>query len=180
MESVLIKNAIAGDSEALSLLINKYKNIAYNLATSIVKDKESAKDITQDSFLKVLENIYRFNNESKFSTWLYRIVYNESIQYIKKNQKASITDIDIESAKIENYTEEILTSEDQYLDLDLYQAIERLDENERNIILLFYLAEKSLKEINTITGLSISNVKVILHRSRKKLYENLKLKYERI
>jgi len=178
MESVLIKNAIAGDYEALSLLINKYRNIAYNLAISIVKDKESAKDITQDSFLKVLENITRFNNESKFSTWLYRIVYNESLQYIKKIQKISITDI--ESAKIENYSDGILPTEDQNLDLYLYQAIERLDENERNVILLFYLAEKSLREINTITGLSISNIKVILHRSRKKLYENLKLEYGRI
>lgn len=178
MESVLIKNAIAGDSEALSLLINKYKNIAYNLATSIVKDKESAKDITQDSFLKVLENISRFKNESKFSTWLYRIVYNESLQYLKKSQKVSITDI--ESSIIENYSDEILTTENRYQDLDLYQAIERLNENERNIILLFYLAEKSLREINTITGLSIPNIKVILHRSRKKLYENLKLEYGRI
>jgi RNA polymerase sigma-70 factor (ECF subfamily) len=178
MESVLVKNAIAGDYEALSILINKYKDIAYNLAVSIVKDKESAKDITQDSFLKVLENITRFNNESKFSTWLYRIVYNESLQYIKKIQKISITDI--ASAKIENYSDEILTTEDQNPDLNLYQAIERLDENERNIILLFYLAEKSIREINTITGLSIHNIKVILHRSRKKLYENLKLEYGRI
>jgi len=62
MDSVLVKKAIAGDSEALSTLIDKYKDNAYNLAISIVKDKESAKDITQDSFLKVLENINRFKN----------------------------------------------------------------------------------------------------------------------
>jgi RNA polymerase sigma-70 factor (ECF subfamily) len=178
MDSVLVKKAIAGDSEALSTLIDKYKDNAYNLAISIVKDKESAKDITQDSFLKVLENINRFKNESKFSTWLYRIVYNESLQYIKKIQKVSMTDI--ESAKIENYSDGILTTEDRYLDLDMYQAIEKLDKNERNIILLFYLAEKSIREINIITGLSFPNIKVILHRSRKKLYENLKLEYERI
>ena len=178
MDSVLVKKAIAGDSEALSTLIDKYKDNAYNLAISIVKDKESAKDITQDSFLKVLENINRYKNESKFSTWLYRIVYNESLQYIKKIQKVSMTDI--ESAKIENYSDGILTTEDRYLDLDMYQAIEKLDKNERNIILLFYLAEKSIREINIITGLSFPNIKVILHRSRKKLYENLKLEYERI
>jgi len=87
---------------------------------------------------------------------------------------------DIESAKIENYSDGILTTEDRYLDLDMYQAIEKLDKNERNIILLFYLAEKSIREINIITGLSFPNIKVILHRSRKKLYENLKLEYERI
>jgi RNA polymerase sigma-70 factor (ECF subfamily) len=175
MDSVLVKKAIAGDSEALSKLIDKYKNIAYNLAISIVKDKESAKDITQDSFLKVLENLPQFRNESKFSTWLYKIVYNESLQHILKIRKTRLTDI--ESIKIEGYTDEIPDTGDKYL--FLYQAIERLDDNERNIIVLFYLAEKSIKEIKIITGLTAVNIKVILHRTRRKLYENLKLNYER-
>jgi RNA polymerase sigma-70 factor (ECF subfamily) len=178
MDSVLVKKAISGDTEALSLLIEKYKNNAYNLAISIVKDKESAKDITQDSFLKVLENIDRFKSESKFSTWLYRIVYNESLQHIYKNKKFSMTDI--ESAKFENNSDVLSTPEDKYQDLDLYQAIENLDDNERNIILLFYLAEKSIKEINTVTGLNIPNIKVILYRARKKLFESLKLEYGKI
>jgi RNA polymerase sigma factor (sigma-70 family) len=178
MDSVLVKKAISGDTEALSLLIDKYKNNAYNLAISIVKDKESAKDITQDSFLKVLENIDRFKSESKFSTWLYRIVYNESLQYIHKSKRIIITDI--ESAKIENYSDVSSSIDDKYQDLDLYKAIENLDDNERNIILLFYLAEKSIKEINTVTGLNIPNIKVILHRARKKLFESLKLEYGKI
>jgi RNA polymerase sigma factor (sigma-70 family) len=178
MDSVLVKKAIKGDSEALSTLIDKYKNNAFNLAISIVKDKESAKDITQDSFLRVLENIGRFKNEAKFSTWLYRIVYNESLQHLQKIRKSTTTDL--ESAKIENYSDEILPCEDRYLDLDLSEAFKKLDDNERNIILLFYMSEKSIREINKITGLSIPNIKVILHRSRKKLYNNLKLEYERI
>jgi RNA polymerase sigma factor (sigma-70 family) len=178
MDPGLVKKAVAGDPEALSILIDKYKNNAYNLSISIVKNKESAKDIVQDSFLKVLENIARFKNESKFSTWLYRIVYNESLKYIQKTNRVSV--IDIESVRIENYYDEISAAEDKCLDSDLYQAIESLDENDRNILLLFYLAEKSVKEINTITGLSISNIKVILHRTRKKLFESLKLKYGRI
>jgi RNA polymerase sigma-70 factor (ECF subfamily) len=178
MDSVLVKKAISGDTEALSLLIDKYKNNAYNLANSIVKDKESAKDITQDSFLKVLENIDRFKSESKFSTWLYRIVYNESLQYIHKSKRIIITDI--ESAKIENYSDVSSSIDDKYQDLDLYKAIENLDDNGRNIILLFYLADKSIKEINTVTGLNIPNIKVILHRARKKLFESLKLEYGKI
>jgi RNA polymerase sigma-70 factor (ECF subfamily) len=177
MDSVLVKKAIAGDSGALSQLIDKYKDNAYNLAISIVKDKESAKDITQDSLLKVLENIHRFRNESKFSTWLYRIVYNESLQHILKIKKANLTDI--ESVKIERYYNDIPSVENEYLVGDLYQAIERLETNERHIILLFYLGEKSIKEINTITDLSKSNIKVILHRARKKLYKHLKLEYEK-
>ena len=177
MDSVLVKKAIAGDSGALSQLIDKYKDNAYNLAISIVKDKESAKDITQDSLLKVLQNIHRFRNESKFSTWLYRIVYNESLQHILKIKKANLTDI--ESVKIEIISDDIPSAENEYLKVDLYQAIERLESNERHIILLFYLGEKSVKEINTITGLSKPNIKVILHRARKKLYKHLKLEYEK-
>jgi RNA polymerase sigma factor (sigma-70 family) len=178
MDSVLVKKATSGDAEALSLLIDKYKNNAYNLAISIVKDKESAKDITQDSFLKVLENIDRFRSESKFSTWLYRIVYNESLQHIHKSKRFFITDI--ESSKLENYSDITLATEDKYQELDLYQAMENLEENERNIVLLFYLAEKSIKEINTITGLKIPNIKVRLHRARKKLYKSLKQEYGKI
>jgi RNA polymerase sigma-70 factor (ECF subfamily) len=177
MESVLIKKAVAGDPEALSILIDKYKNIAYNLAISIVRNKEHAKDITQDSFLKVLENIQGFRNESKFSTWLYRIVYNESLRFIRGIKKTNLTDF--ESPEIENYPDDGPSEEDNYPDVNLDQAIEALNTNERNIILLFYPGEKSIREIHKITGTSIPNIKVILHRTRRKLYEYLKAKHER-
>ena len=62
---------------------------------------------------------------------------------------------------------------------ELYRAINLLNETDRNIIILFYLAEKSIKEIAQITGLSISNIKVILHRARKKLFNKMDYGYER-
>jgi RNA polymerase sigma factor (sigma-70 family) len=170
MESMLIKKAITGDSEALALLIDKYKNIAYNLAFSIVKNKEDAKDITQDSFLKVLENISRFRNDSKFSTWLYRIVYNQSIGFVKNTNRLNSVDYALLFEHSENNDNQEKRIQ------ELYKAIDLLVDVERNIILLFYLADKSIKEIAQITGMSIANVKVILHRARKKLYE--KLEYE--
>jgi RNA polymerase sigma-70 factor (ECF subfamily) len=157
-------------------LINEYKDIAYNLALSIVRNKEDAKDITQDSFLKVLENICQFRNESQFSTWFYRIVYNHSIQFIQKTKSTNF--LDIESVRTFEYPDDLETGEDKCH--ELYQAIQRLEDNERNIILLFYLAEKSIKEIGVITGLSISNIKVILHRARKRLHEKLIVDYEKI
>jgi RNA polymerase sigma factor (sigma-70 family) len=172
MDIELVKKAILGNPEALALLIDKYKDIAYNLALSIVKDKEYAKDITQDSFLKVLENISVFRNESKFSTWLYRIVYNQSIQFVQKKSKSILIDNEIVMTK--EYSGETAIIDDKYS--VLYEAISKLDDNERNLIVLFYLAEKSIKEIKTITGLSVSNIKVTLHRIRKKLFEKLKNK----
>lgn len=170
MESQIIKKAITGDSEALTVLIDKYKDIAFNLALSIVKNREDAKDITQDSFLKVLENINRFRNDSKFSTWLYKIVYNQSIGFAKKENRTDSIDYSVladTSVESENQEDKIQ---------DLYKAINLLAETDRNIIMLFYLAEKSIKEIAQITGLSIGNIKVILHRARKKLFE--KMDYE--
>jgi RNA polymerase sigma-70 factor (ECF subfamily) len=170
MESEIIKKAISGDSEALTLLIDNYKDIAYNLALSIVKNKEDAKDITQDSFLKVLENINRFRNDSKFSTWLYRIVYNSSVGYVKCANLTNTVDYDLIVENSDNNDNQ----EDRIQ--DLYRAINLLEDTDRSIIMLFYLAEKSIKEIAQITGFSIANIKVILHRARKKLFE--KMDYE--
>ena len=69
--SEVLKKAIAGDKSALTILVDKYKDIAFNLAISIVKDEEDAKDITQDSFLKVLENIENLWGEFFFSCWFF-------------------------------------------------------------------------------------------------------------
>ena len=175
--SEVLKKAIAGDKSALTILVDKYKDIAFNLAISIVKDEEDAKDITQDSFLKVLENIENFRNESKFSTWLYRIVYNLSIQFVRNKRKMdSIENVSYSLTEISSDTME--SHEKNQI---IKSSLDTLDENERLIVTLFYLGEKSIKEIKEITSLSVSNIKVILHRSRKKMTKNLeKMNYERV
>lgn len=175
MESNIIKRAISGDSEALEILINRHKNIAYDLAISIVKNEEDAKDITQDSFLKVLENIHGFRNESKFSTWLYRIVYNQSISLLKKANKHEPLSLDDVSIYDRADSEDI--TEDRHH--ELYRAIDHLKPSERHIIMLFYIGGKSVKEIAEITRLSISNIKVNLHRTRIKLYNILENERQR-
>lgn len=175
--SKILKKAIAGDKNALSVLVDKYKDIAFNLAISIVRDEEDAKDITQDSFLKVLENIGSFRNESKFSTWLYRIVYNLSIQCIRNKKKMDPIE-NVSHILTETSSDTLETHEKNQI---IKNALNILDGNERLIVTLFYLGEKSIKEIKEITSLSLSNIKVILYRSRKKMTENLeKLHYERV
>jgi len=169
-ESHILRDAILGDPEALSVLIDKYKDIAFNLAISIVKNREDARDITQDGFLKVLENIHKFRNESKFSTWLYKIVYNLSIGYVQKKGGVEIMDI------TDNLQPPNMPGNEYKIDKykELHQAIDDLEDSEKNLIHLFYLGEKSLKEIHQITGLSVSNIKVTLYRARIKLSEKLK------
>lgn len=133
MESNLLQEAITGDSNALSLLIDRYKEIAFNLALGIVKNREDAKDIVQDSFLKVLENIHKFRNESKFTTWLYRIVYNQSIGFVKRKTKLEI--IDINNSKVHQYAYINDSKGKEYE--NLYKIIDQLDDTERNLIQLF-------------------------------------------
>jgi len=175
--SEILKKAISGDRNALTILIDKYKDIAFNLAISIVKNEDDAKDIVQDSFLKVLENIQNFRNESKFTTWLYRIVYNLAIQSERKRRKTDSID-NISNILVDNSTESFESYEKNQI---IKSSLDILDENERLIVTLFYLGEKSLKEIKVITAFSVSNIKVILHRCRKKMKANLeKLNYERV
>lgn len=168
----IIGKAVKGDPEALKMLVNSHKDMAFNLAFSLVNNREKARDITQESFLKVLENLHKFRNASRFSTWLYRIVYNQSLQSIRHNRTIHLAD---ESIAPEDIADERPSGKYNYD--PLYRSIQCLDEKERTVITLFYLSEKSLKEIRQITGIKIATIKVILHRARKKLYHQLKPEY---
>lgn len=168
----LIKKAKEGDRQALATLIDNHKNIAYSLALRITKDNEEAKDITQQSFLIVLESINKFRDQAKFSTWLYKIVYHEAIRSVKRKH------LPIEEELVNSLANESADHlEQKEIKYQLNAAIERLSENERVVILLFYMAEKPIKEINLITGFTKSNIKVLLHRGRKQLKALLEYEY---
>lgn len=175
--SSLISKAKLGDREALSTLVNNHKEFAFNLALNLVKDNNDAKDIAQQSFLKVLENISKFRSESKFSTWLYRIVYNESMTFLKRKSKTVTKDIKkgIQEDEVYMFGE----SDKETLYNDLHKSILKLNPNEKMVIMLFYLSGKSINEITKITGFSQTNVKVLMHRSRKKLKDIITDKHER-
>lgn len=171
IEGQLIKEAIAGNRDALTKLIDSCKDISYNIALGIVKNREDAKDVVQESLMKVVMNIDRFRAESAFSTWLYKIVYNQSLRHIEKAKKQA--GVDTEEYKTLFYREDDSKLTDARYAAILEQ-IEQLPERDKHIVILFYLGEKSIKDIHEITGMSISNIKVNLHRIRKKLSENLK------
>lgn len=169
----LITKAKEGDRHALAVLIDKHKTIAYNLALRITKNEEEAKDITQQSFLIVLESIKKFRNQAKFSTWLYKIVYNEAVKSLKK--KHFPIGEDLARTLIYESADQLVQKEKRY---HINAAIQKLNERERVIILLFYVAEKSIKEISLITGFTQSNIKVLLHRGRKQLKNQLEYEYK--
>ncbi|MFI5220516.1 MAG: RNA polymerase sigma factor [Bacteroidia bacterium] len=174
-DNFYIDKILGGDTAAYASLIDKHKTMAYNIAWRILKSREDAEEIAQDSFLKVYYSLKEFKRESKFSTWLFRIVYNNTISRVRKKK------LDVDSFDDENY--EWMEPADTAKEMErlsqneqkkyVNDAISRLPEEDATVITLFYMNESSIEEISTVTGLSQSNVKVKLFRSRKRLHEEL-------
>lgn len=164
-----------GDPSSYSFLVNRYKDMAFTIALKILKNEEDAEDAAQESFVKAYQQIRKFENKSKFSTWLYTIVYRTSIS---KLQKSKVPVFPIDEDIIENYAfdfsapqiETILATEQSKY---IKNAIAKLPQTESLLITLFYMNENSIKEIGEITGLTESNIKVKLFRARKILEQEL-------
>ncbi len=184
---LLIEKIILGDTNAFSILINRYKNQAYNIAFRILNNREDAEESASDAFLKVYHNLKDFDKNSSFSTWLYSIVYNNSIS-IRRKKKDTLDLMDNIKLDDENLgefeiSEDIADSFEDNLTIEIEKsnqleklklAILKLKELEQVIITLYYIEDKSTDEIANITGKSVSNVKIILFRARKVLYNLMK------
>ena len=167
-----LQQIISGNARAYAFLVEKHKEMVFSIALKIVHSREDAEEIAQDAFVKAYQSLAGFKNEAKFSTWLYRIVYNSAISKIRK-KKLELSPLD--DSTINNYSEDLngnnlsfIEGPDQFEVLQ--QALKSLPEEENVIISLFYQNDHSIEDISTITGLTVANVKVKLHRIRKKLY----------
>ncbi|MCF6223198.1 MAG: sigma-70 family RNA polymerase sigma factor [Flavobacteriaceae bacterium] len=172
-----IDKILLGDTNAYTYLIDKYKNMAFTIAIKIVKNTEDAEEVAQDSFLKAYEKLASFKGDSKFSTWLYTIVYRNSISKIRKKK---IITTDIDSYIIENHSTDLEFPQIEAIKKGeqkkyVTEAINNLSETDAFLITLYYMNESSVEEIEQITGFSKSNIKVKLFRARKKLYNELSL-----
>ena len=170
-DTYYIERIQAGATECFAVLLERYSGSVYSLIVKIVGNREDAEELTQDVFLKVFRSISSFQGNSLFSTWIYRIAYNIAISATRKRKFEWLA---IEETMIENVTENEVNDELEQLDneeqLDrLEKAIAQLLPDERALVLLFYMQEKSVDEIALITRLTTSNVKTKLHRIRKKL-----------
>ena len=140
------------------------------------KNHEDSEEIAQDAFLKAYNSLNTFKEQSKFSTWLYKIVFNTAISRMRRKQ---IQNVSIDEGNISNsIQEEHMSSLDSLHKKErkkiIAEAISRLKEEEGVVMTLYYLNENNLKEIEEITSFSNSNIKIILHRGRKKLLFELK------
>jgi RNA polymerase sigma-70 factor (ECF subfamily) len=170
-----IDRVLSGDVSAYALLVAKHKNLVFSIALKILNSREDAEEVSQDTFLKAYQSLGTFERKSKFSTWLYRIVYNAAIS---KTRKKKLDLVPMDNYVIHNYSDEEAGSGMDELDPEMKRimvekAMEKLSDADNLLITLFYKGENSVEDICAITGLTASNVKVRLHRIRKKMYDDL-------
>ncbi len=173
-EKKYIQEIKAGNSVLFEHIVRFYQDRIFSFVIRIVRSEEDAKDVTQDTFIKVYRNIKSFKGEAKFSTWLFQIAYNTAISQQRKQQKQINYESEMIYQKESSYSgssQEILEKKERSIMVN--KAIDSLSESDAAIVNLYYKEEMSIHEISEILDLSISNVKVKLHRCRKKLSERL-------
>jgi RNA polymerase sigma factor (sigma-70 family) len=170
---IYIEQVIAGKINAFSYIVDRHKDKAYNLAFRICGNHEEAEEIAQDSFLKAYRSLNGFKMKSSFATWLYRIVYNTAISHVRIRKKGilSLEDFPADATDfIGNNTSEE-EAEKEFRSSLINFALQKITEEERGLISLFYYEEMSTEEISDVTGISKSNIKVKLFRARQKMSE---------
>ena len=168
-ETWYIERVLKGDTQYFSYFVDQYKDIVFSIAMKVLRNSEDAEEMAQESFVDAFKSLHTFKGDAKFSTWLYRITYNNCISELRKKKRKFVSSNDMH-----------IPDEPEEMNLDgipaenrskyVKAALEKLPGDEYTLILLYYFEDKSVEEISRITRLSESNVKVKLFRARKKLH----------
>ncbi len=167
----IVEQILAGQQHLLELLYDRYSARVFHKCLSIVKDREMSKDLTHDILVKVFTNLVKFKGKSAFSLWVHSITYNYCIDYLKKQKKLRFNDID--SVAYENIADDQYDIEDKLLtELKLSQLnslFDRLDPDEKIILMMRYQDDMPVKDIATTLEISESAAKMRLKRVRDQL-----------
>jgi len=169
MDDLFIQKTLAGNSDSYKYLVSKYKDMAYSIAMSVIKNEYYAEEVIQISFLKAFDKLSSFNKGSKFSTWLYKIVINESFKHLKKYKTELVDYLEVPPDISAETNDSILKLQDDDQKFIINEALKRISAKESLVLRLFYLEQNSIEEMGYITGWSNSDLKVTLHRARNSL-----------
>lgn len=171
-DQALIYKVLAGDTNQYNELVIRHKDYAFSLALKIVHNALDAEEIAHDAFIKAYKSLKSFNQEAKFSTWLYRIVFNTAVSHTRKNRipTEDINEIHYQPSSGYN-TSASLYNQDR--ERYVQEALNKLPPLDSSLITLFYMKQLNLEEISEVVSLKASAVKVKLFRARKKLAKEL-------
>lgn len=180
-ESRIIELAKNGDKRAMSMLVNRYSGRVYNLALRILRNKEEAEDVLQDTFLTVVAKLNTFDGRSSFFTWLYRIATNSALMLLRKKKirRANFkdNDLDPEQNELENLVD---WTQDPTIDVyneeireKIDEAINSLKDKYKTVFILRDIENLSTREAAEVLDITEENVKIRLLRARQYLRDFL-------
>jgi RNA polymerase sigma-70 factor (ECF subfamily) len=166
--------------KVLAIIYDRYEKRIFFKAYSMLRDKQAARDLTHDIFIKIFLNLSKFKANSRFSLWIHSISVNTCLNYIKKNKNIVVSDM-------EEFQEEKMltvqsTDQDKIIDeikvKQLYHLLSKLKEVDRLLFIMKYADGLTIAEITSILNLSTSAVKMRLKRTREKIYSLYLIHYD--
>jgi RNA polymerase sigma factor, sigma-70 family len=168
IETEIVARVLKGDRKAYALLVEEYKSPIYNLAYRMTGNSEDADDLTQNTFIRAYQYLWRYDPRKKFFTWLYTLALNLIRNYFKKNKyNKSSEEVSALSLTDKNPSPEEKLIEEQ----EISSYLLRLEDELRALLIMKYKQELSFEEIAQITGKSLSAVKMRIYRGLEKLKE---------
>ncbi|MBN1804344.1 MAG: sigma-70 family RNA polymerase sigma factor [Sedimentisphaerales bacterium] len=186
-DAVLVQQCWKGDSAAIERLILKYQNRIYNVILKMCADPDDAAELTQDTFVKIIENIENFKGKSSFYTWAFRIAVNLTLNYCRRNAKIGFSSLDTERIQSDNrpgrVLRELLTNDSSIDPVMVAQnkelckiiagSLMKLDDAQRAVIVLRDIEGMDYNQIANVLDIELGTVRSRISRGRKKLREIL-------
>ncbi|RTE11437.1 RNA polymerase sigma factor SigW [Paenibacillus whitsoniae] len=186
VEARLAKLARNGDRNAFAELVELYKDKIFHLAYRMLNNKQEAEDAVQETFLRVYTNLHRYDENQKFSTWIFRIGTNLCIDKLRRRRNTYSLDAEMSDGEGADFyamlpsdedtpEEQLIVSETQ---AQIHRAIASLPEKYKSIVVLRYLHDMSLQEISDVLDMPVTTIKTRVHRGREYLRKKLEQEEE--
>lgn len=181
MDARLAKMAKNGDRGAFAQLVDLYKDKIYHLAYRMTGNAQDAEDVVQETFLRVYSNLEKYDDQQKFSTWIYRIATNLCIDRLRKRRATYSLDAEMNDGESNDWYSMLPSNEEtpenqlvlSETQTQIRESIDALPEKYKSIVILRYLQDLSLQEISDILKMPITTIKTRLHRGREYLRKKL-------
>lgn len=173
-DSNLVQQAREGQTEAFSVLVDRYRQKVFQTCMGFVHNTDDAEDLTQEIFVKAWNAIKSFDGRAAFSTWLYRIAVNKAINQTRRNKLRSFVGINDEvthSGYSDDDSESNMIRNEQRVQIK--RAVNQLKANQKKAFVLFYYQELSLKEVAEVLDMSPKATESLIFRARQKLQKLL-------
>jgi RNA polymerase sigma factor (sigma-70 family) len=181
-EDALIQQALGGDQKAYQLLFDAHKQAIFHIIVKIVRNDEEAQDLVQETFIKAFGSLKSYNPTYRFTTWLYKIAANSSIDYIRKRKLQTYSldqplntkdgQVTVEVPDMSYHPERDLSAKQQHISIS--EAIKSLPDKYREVIIKRHQEDKSYEEIAESLHVPVGTVKARIFRARELLKKKLK------